>query len=186
MSKRRKNNKGLLYKTTTYLCGPMEYMDGVPWREFCIERYKKMNIRTFDPYNKPFLDEIDESQEFRDSLTELREQGKLEAVHRHMKTIRAYDLSCCDRVDFLTVYLVPKLASWGTAEEIVTANRAKKPIFITVEGGIKNTPLWLLGMLPPHYFYNDLESMVSNIEAINSEKIAIDSTRWKLLDYQYR
>lgn len=187
LKRKRILSKGLLYKTTTYLCGAMEYVDGIPWRNVCLERYDKMGIRVFDPYNKPFLADVDESQEFRDKLVSEREAGNLDWVHGHMRSIRAYDLSCCDRVDFLTVYISnPKIASWGTAEEIYTANRAKKPIFITIEGGIKNTPLWLLGTLPPKYFYNTLDEMIEEIEKINNFETKIDSARWKLLDYKYR
>ena len=39
-----------------------------------------------------------------------------------------------DRSDFIVAHLVPDVASWGSAEEIVTAVRMKKPIFVSMEG----------------------------------------------------
>ena len=40
-----------------------------------------------------------------------------------------------DIADFIIAHLVPDVASWGSAEEIVTAVRMKKPIFVSMEGG---------------------------------------------------
>jgi len=177
---------GLLYKTCTYLSSSMENAECDEWRSKCLSFFKDIGVKVFDPYNKPFMDDLDESPEFRKKIYEEREKGNLEWVHEHFRNIRAVDLSCCDRADFLTVHIYPKIASWGAAEEIYTANRAKKPIFITVEGGIKKTPLWLLGVLPPKYFYNNVDEMLEMIYNINHRIMPIDSRRWKLLKPELR
>ena len=44
-----------------------------------------------------------------------------------MKQIRSYDLNLVDRSDFIIAHLFPEVASGGSAEEIVTAVRMKKP-----------------------------------------------------------
>ena len=103
-----------------------------------------------------------------------------------MKTVRAYDLNLVDRSDFIIAHLVPDVASWGSAEEIVTAVRMKKPIFISMEGGKAKTPLWMLGMLPHKYIYNSLDEVIEMLYAIDNEDKPIDSDRWRLLRKEYR
>ena len=61
------------------------------------------------------------------------------------------------------------------------AERMKKPIFISMEGGKHKTPLWIMGMLPHHYIYNSIEEVLDMIHQINDGKKDIDSDRWRLL-----
>ena len=58
-----------------------------------------------------------------------------------MREIRIFDLNLVDRSDFIIAHIIPNVASWGSAEELVTAVRMKKPTFISVEGGKKECPL---------------------------------------------
>ena len=75
-------------------------------------------------------------------------------VTDRMKTVRAYDLNLVDRSDFIVAHLVPEVASWGSAEEIVTAVRMKKPVFVSMEGGKAKRPtLWMLKIFPHKYPY---------------------------------
>ena len=78
---------------------------------------------------------------------------RVEIIGRGEKGFR-YDLNLVDRSDFIIAHILPDVASWGSAEELVTAVRMKKPIFISMEGGKSQTPLWILGMLPHNYIYN--------------------------------
>ena len=103
-----------------------------------------------------------------------------------MKTVRSYDLNLVDRSDFIVAHLVPDVASWGSAEEIVTAVRMKKPIFISMEGGKSKTPLWMLGMLPHKFIYNNLDEVIEMLYAIDNRSKPIDSDRWRLLKKEYR
>ena len=103
-----------------------------------------------------------------------------------MKTVRAYDLNLVDRSDFIVAHLVPDVASWGSAEEIVTAVREKKPVFISMEGGKSKTPLWMLGMLPHKFIYNNLDEVIEMLYAIDNGSKPIDSDRWRLLRKEYR
>ena len=68
------------------------------------------------------------------SLKKLLDLENYDEITNRMKTIRSYDLNLVDRSDFIIAHLVPEVASWGSAEEIVTAVRMKKPIFISMEG----------------------------------------------------
>jgi hypothetical protein len=98
-----------------------------------------------------------------------------------MSVIRSYDLNLVDRSDFIVAHLLPDVASWGSAEELVTAVRMKKPIFISMEGGKDKTPLWMMGMIPHNYIYNSIEEVLKIIKQIDSGEKTIDSDRWRLL-----
>jgi hypothetical protein len=176
----------LLSKTKTYLVGHMQYLSGRNWREEVTEKLSEIKITCFDPYKKPFVKDVEEDETSRIEMETWMKTKQYDRVSERMKTVRSYDLNLVDRSDFIVAHLVPEVASWGSAEEIVTAIRMKKPIFISMEGGKSKTPLWLLGMLPHKYIYNSLEEVIDMIYAINSGVKPIDSDRWRLLQEQYR
>ena len=107
-------------------------------------------------------------------------------VAERMKTVRAYDLNLVDRSDFIVAHLVPEVASWGSAEEIVTAVREKKPVFVSMEGGKSKTPLWMLGMFPHKYIYNTIDEVIEMLYAVDNTNKPIDSDRWRLLRKEFR
>lgn len=176
----------LLNKTKTYLVGHMQYADGSSWRQYVRQQLSPMGITVFDPYDKPFIKDVDEGSEIRKSLSELMASEKYDEVQDRMKEIRIYDLNLVDRSDFIIAHIIPDVASWGSAEELVTANRSKKPIFLSVEGGKKKCPLWLLGTIPHRYIYDNLTDVISTINSIDRGEIKIDSDRWRLLREEYR
>lgn len=177
----------LLINTRCYLIGGMENdPNGADWRIAATSRLHRMNITVFDPYCKPFINQIKEDNEARLQLKTWMAEGEYEKVATHMRHVRADDLRLCDISDFFVVRVNPKVASWGSAEEIYTANRMKKPMFIAIDGGKTNTPLWLMGMLPHHYFYNTVDDALDMVSKINSGEKPIDSDRWRLLRPEYR
>ena len=135
---------------------------------------------------KPFVKDVEEDELAREKTLEDMEKGYYNDVAERMRIIRSYDLNLVDRSDFIIAHLVPDVASWGSAEEIVTAVRMKKPIFISMEGGKKATPLWMMGMVPHHYIYDSVEDIISMITDIDSGKKEIDSDRWRLLKEDLR
>jgi len=163
----------VLEKTRTYLVGH--------WRDYVEEELEKLNITVFNPYKKPFIKDVDEGEETRLSLDHCQKHGYYNDVARRMSLVRSYDLNLVDRSDFIIAHLLPEVASWGSAEELVTAVRMKKPVFISMEGGKSQTPLWIMGMLPHHYIYNSIEEVLDMIHQINDGKKDIDSDRWRLL-----
>ena len=179
-----KNN--ILNKTKVYLVGHMQYVSGRGWREEITPTLKEMGITVFDPYIKPFIDDCKEDETVRAALKQSMENGDYDIVAKRMKTVRNFDLRLCDLSDFIVAHINPAVASWGSAEEIVTCVRAKKPVFLSIEGGKKNTPLWIMGMLPHKYIYNNLTEVVACLSRINSGEKKIDSDRWKLLQPEYR
>ena len=127
--------KNVLEKTRTYLVGHMQYADGRNWREAVEEELGKLNITVFNPYKKPFVKDVDEDEAARSKMADDMVNGYYNDVAERMSTVRSYDLNLVDRSDFIVAHLLPDVASWGSAEEIVTAVRMKKPIFVSMEGG---------------------------------------------------
>ena len=176
----------LLEKTRTYLVGHMQYANGRDWREYAEEELRPLGIRIFNPYKKPFVKDVNEGEDMRQKVSDDMENHHYSDVAKRMKTIRSYDLNLVDRSDFIIAHLLPEVASWGSAEEIVTAVRMKKPIFVSMEGGKHKTPLWMMGMLPHHYIYDSIEEVVEMIKQIDNGSKKIDSDRWRLLKRELR
>jgi len=176
----------LLYRTKTYLVGHMQYLSGRNWREEVAEKLKPLSVTCFDPYKKPFMKDVEEDEASRQEMETWMKTKQYDRVTDRMKTVRAYDLNLVDRSDFIIAHLVPDVASWGSAEEIVTAVRMKKPVFVSMEGGKSKTPLWMLGMFPHKYIYNNLDEIIEMLYAINNGSKEIDSDRWRLLRKEFR
>lgn len=176
----------LLDKTKTYLVGHMQYLSGRDWREEVTDKLEPLGVTCFDPYKKPFMKDVEEDEASRIEMETWMKTKQYDRVGERMKIVRSYDLNLVDRSDFIIAHLVPDVASWGSAEEIVTAIRMKKPTFISMEGGKAKAPLWLLGMLPHKYIYNSLDEVVEMLYAIDNGIKPIDSDRWRLLRKEYR
>lgn len=175
-----------LNKTKTYLVGHMQYSNGEDWRNLVKKELDPLGITAFDPYAKPFIKDVEEGSSVRASMMADVESGNLELVQEKMRQIRIFDLNLVDRSDFIIARIIPHIASWGSAEELTTSCRMKKPTFIAVEGGRKKTPLWLLGMFPSKYFYDSIEDVIDMVKRIDSGEHRIDSDRWRLLKKEYR
>tara|TARA_R110000772_G_scaffold7279_3_gene24908 strand:- start:1701 stop:2195 length:495 start_codon:yes stop_codon:yes gene_type:complete len=164
----------------------MQYLSGRDWREEVTEKLAPLSITCFDPYKKPFVKDVEEDEASRIEMETWMKTKQYDRVSERMKTVRSYDLNLVDRSDFIIAHLVPDVASWGSAEEITTAIRMKKPTFISMEGGKSKAPLWLLGMLPHKYIYNSLDEVTEMLYAIDNGIKPIDSDRWRLLRKEYR
>lgn len=178
--------KNLLWKTRCYLIGHMQYADGRGWRNTVKEGLKDTGIIFFDPYIKPFVHDIPEDEEARAQLKKWMENGQYDLAQQHMWSVRGYDLRLCDICDFFIANIDPKVMSWGSAEELVTANREKKPVFLAIEGGKKNSPLWEMGKFPHKYMYDSIEEIIETVSYIDRGVIKMNSDRWKLLKKEYR
>jgi hypothetical protein len=179
-------SSNLLWKTRTYLVGPMEYLDGQGWREKLTPELENMGIVVFNPYKKPFIKDVQEGPEVRAKLAEAAASGDYDYLCEKFREIRVFDLNLVDRSDFIIAHISPRIASWGSAEELVTANRAKKPIFLSVEGGKSQCPKWIFGMFPHKYIYSSPEEVLDMLKKIDSGEKEIDSSRWRLLRKEFR
>lgn len=176
----------LLYRTKTYLVGHMQYASGRDWRDEVTQELEKINITCFNPYKKPFIKDVEEGEASRIEMETWMKTKQYDRTAERMRTVRSYDLNLVDRSDFIIAHLVPEVASWGSAEEIVTAVRMKKPVFVSMEGGKAKAPLWMLGMFPHKYIYNSIKEVMEMLSAINSGSKPIDSDRWRLLRKEFR
>lgn len=176
----------VLNKTKTYLVGSIQYEDGRGWREDMTRFLQEKNITVFDPYKKPFTNAPEEDEQTHARMQALMEAGEYDEVSAHFKQVRALDLSMVDRSDFIICYLNPKVFTAGSMEELVTATRMKRPIFLVIEGGKKKTPLWILGMIPHKFIYNNFDELKQMITHIDTGVKSIDSDRWRLLKPELR
>lgn len=176
----------LLNRTKTYLVGSMQYEDGVSWRETAEVELGKMGIIVFNPYNKPFVKDIKEGKATQVELLKMQSDGNYDELAERMREIRVFDLNLVDRSDFIIVKANPKIASWGSSEELVTAVRMKKPIFFSCDGGKKALPLWIFGQFPHKYIYNSVAEILEVLKKIDAGEIEMDSDRWRLLRKEYR
>lgn len=164
----------------------MEFADGTPWRNKITPQLKEMGITCFDPYHKPFINEIKEDDEARRDLDKKMLAGEYDWVANRMKQVRSDDLRLCDLSDFGIAQIVPKVPTYGTVEEISWFVRCKKPLFIFVEGGKVYTPKWVMGMVPHKYIYDSLDEVVQKLVQINDGEKELDNSRWRLLKKDYR
>ena len=176
----------VLNKTKVYLIGFMEYGDGRGWREDMTPFLRAMGVTVFDPYKKPFINAPEEDATTHAKMEELMEAGEYDEVAAHFKQVRAFDLSMVDRSDFIICYLNPSVPTYGTVEELVTAVRMRRPVFVAVEGGKKKVPKWLLGMMPHKYIYDSLEDIKGVLARIDTGDKEIDSDRWRLFSPELR
>lgn len=177
----------ILYRTKVYLVGAIQYDDKArKWRDEITKELNNLGIIVFNPFEKPFVNSVKEDEMTQSFLHQKMSEGDFETVRKHMKQIRAFDLRCVDLADFIIACIDPKIASWGSADEIYTSLRMKKPLFLIVKGGIQKCPLWLMGSIPTEFIYPSVESVVDDLKLINSGDIEIDSKFWRLLKPELR
>jgi len=188
MSKKELYGPNCLRDTRCYLIGHMQYVNGEGWRTDVKKRLGPRNIKFYDPYHKPFIQDIPEDENSRQEMHHWMETEQYDLVAQRMKAVRGYDLRLCDVCDFFIAVIAPEIPSWGSAEEITTVIREKKPLFLVINHpqGKKKTPLWLMGIMPHKYIYNSLEEAFKMIEAIDDGIVKMSSDRWKLLKPELR
>lgn len=179
---------GILNKTKVYLIGSIQNsgIEARTWREHATKELSSSGIICFDPFKKPFLNSVDEDELTMSKLLHCMNAGFYKTVSQHMKKIRAFDLRLVDLSDFVIACISPTKASWGSADEIFTALRLRKPTFIVIEGGVSKTPLWIMGSIPTEYLFNNLDECLNRIKDIDSGKYPIDDKYWRLLDEKFR
>lgn len=164
----------------------MQYLNGRGWRDQVKTSLDNRGITFFDPYHKPFVHDVPEDESSREQMLNWMETEQYDLVQTRMWAIRGYDLRLCDVCDFFIAHINPAVASWGSAEEITTVVREKKPLFLSIEGGKKKTPLWLMGKLPHKYIYNSVDEIIETIKAIDDGILKLSSEKWKLLRPELR
>ena len=176
--------KNVLGKTRCYLAGGMQYVDdGKLWREKVEGELGNRGITFFNPYKKPFIDDIPEDDVSRAEMLHWMHTEQYDLVRSRMKKVRQCDLRIVDISDWFICVVSPETASWGTAEELSVMVRERKPIFLVIDHpmGKKKTPLWIMSQIEHKFIYNNVDEAIDTIKAIDDNVVKLTSDRWKLL-----
>jgi hypothetical protein len=168
-----------LKDTKTYLVGAMDRVPdgGVSWRNKITPTLKKLDIKILNPCTKPVQNSLEDDFS-RQWIEYYKETQQYEKIRKHYAIIRCADLRCVDVSDFIIAHIDLNTHACGTYEEIVTANRQKKPVLIWCEQGKQKAPNWLFFMLPHQHIFGDSESLISYLDHINSTSSLNDFGRW--------
>jgi nucleoside 2-deoxyribosyltransferase len=172
-----------LKNTRCYLAGAMENdADNVSWRRNVQTELRDLGVLWLDPTDKPTQTGKETPDTIR-KLIEARQQRDYDGVRAFMRPVRCVDLRMVDICDFLVVNIDPRIASWGTAEEVATANRQKKPIIVRVATGKENTPFWLLAEIPHELIFSTWSEVHRYLRHIAHDDDIDALGRWYFFDF---
>lgn len=162
-----------------YLVGAMDRVPdgGVGWRNKIMPTLEFMGITVLNPCNH-IIDGIHENEETRNNINYLKENGLFDELKHVYSKIRNVDLRCVDICDFIIAHIDTSVHACGSYEEIVTANRQKKPVLIWCEQGKNKAPNWLFFMLPHENIFSSMEEIIDYLNYINKEKDVSLLKRW--------
>lgn len=162
----------------TYLVGAMDRIPcgGTVWRNKIMPHLSALNISVINPCDHPL-----EQVSVRDSITDLKQSGNFADIRKQFGQIRNIDLRCVDVCDFIIAHVDVNVHACGTYEEIVTANRQKKPVLIWCEQGKSQAPNWLFFMLPHEHIFDNMDALLEYLNQINSQNDILDLDRWIFL-----
>jgi len=178
--------KGVLDKSLAYLIGPIDEAkdQGIGWRRELIKLSQDygLKIKFLDPTNKleGLQQEVGTEQ---DRIIRYRERGRWKDLSNFMKVIVRVDLRQVDFSDFVIAKVDKNIHMCGSYHEIFVADIEKKPILTIIEGGKKNAPAWLFGILDHNLMFDDEEECVKYLVKINDGDVGLDD-RWVLLRKQ--
>jgi hypothetical protein len=168
-----------LKNTTTYLVGAMDRVPdgGISWRNRITPIIENFGVKIINPCDKPICG-VKEDDETRWWIEYYKETGQFSKIKQKFSYIRNADLRCVDVSDFIIAHIDLDVHACGSYEEIVTANRQKKPVLIWCEQGKKKAPNWLFFMLPHEHIFNSLEDLIAYLSHIDSHTKVNDLSRW--------
>jgi hypothetical protein len=168
----------------TYLVGAMDRIPdgGVTWRRCITGILEKMGIIVIDPCDKP-ISGVVENEETRHWIEYYKETEQYDKIKEKFAIIRSADLRCVDVSDFIIAHIDLNIHACGTYEEIVTANRQKKPVLVWCEQGKKQAPNWLFFMLPHEHIFDSLGDIIKYLDYVNSETETARLKRWVFFKY---
>jgi hypothetical protein len=163
----------------TYLVGPMDRVPdgGQVWREKITPILESMNISVLNPCKKQ-VDNIKEDQQTRNKIEQYKILGEYDKIRSEYGAIRNVDLRCVDISDFIIAHLDINVHMCGSYEEIVTANRQKKPILIWCEQGKSKAPNWLFFMLSHKNIFSSMQEVIDHLKYIDKLESVTNLDRW--------
>lgn len=172
-----------LKNTRTYLVGAMDRVNdgGIGWRQKITPILQSMNVTVLDPCNKP-INGVKEDNNTRSNIENYKHTEQYDKIREEYSVIRNADLRCVDISDFIIAHIDIETHACGTYEEIVTANRQKKPVLIWCQQGKKNAPNWLFFMLPHEHIFNSMQEVINYLQSINTCDDTTKLKRWFFLE----
>ena len=87
--------------------------------------------------------------------------------------------------DFIVVYIDPEVPSYGTLDELFTAEDQQKPCLCIIKGGIDKLPTWLFGVFRLSEIFSTVDDCIEYINKIDSGEIEMDR-RWVIFRKELR
>jgi hypothetical protein len=174
-----------LRNTKTYLVGAMDRVPdgGVTWRNKICPTLKSLGVKILDPCKKPVENSLEDDYT-RQWIEYYKETGQYDKIKKNYAIIRSADLRCVDVSDFIIAHIDLNVHACGTYEEIVTANRQKKPVLVWCEQGKSKAPNWLFFMLPHQHIFGDCGSLINYLGHVDSISNINDFGRWVFFSNQ--
>lgn len=178
--------------TKIYTIGNLEYgsfKEAESWRDKVKEKLEPLNIKILSPLDNLFKTFTPESEGWNKKLKEmLKNSENWDFVHKETQKIRNRDLAMVDRSDFIICVLDITKPTYGTTDEIITAKKACKPVFLVIPesqnvvGGYASCPIWLCSYFKPNWVYSSLEEVIEKIYDINNKPAEeLNNKYWKIL-----
>lgn len=179
------NKTNTLKGAKCYSIGPLEFGDwdhAALWRKTLQQELAPLNIRVISPLDEVFTTFKQESKAFHKVLLDKLKNGDWEYVHNEMRKIRNRDLAITDHSTFIVAVLPEGVPTVGGIDELLTARRLCRPIFLVVpDKGFGGLPLWLCSYFKPESVYKSLEDAVKDIKKIDqTPPEELDSKYWKI------
>lgn len=170
-----------------YLAGPIDHADddGVGWRDMMKPFLKKKGMLTLDPCDKPInYASYGEVGEEKTKMMELKKLGRFFELSEQMKAICHVDLRMTDVADCVIVYINPDIPMCGTIHELVNSLQQRKPTLVVVEGGKKNAPNWLFGIMDFNFMFDSFDDLKDFMGLVDEAAFRPDLTRWVFFDFK--
>ena len=173
----------LLNNHIVYLAGSIEHSadNGMGWREEFKQKSKLMglNLAFLDPTHKPsnLTSETNKEKLF---WMDLRNSEKYDELTSFVKNTRRIDLRMVDLSSFVIAYIDPDVPSVGTTDEIIIAERQKKPVLAIIKRGKKKANLWHFAIIKHREMFDTIDECLDYLKLINSGNITPDN-RWIFL-----
>lgn len=163
----------------TYLIGAMDRVPdgGIMWRDKITPYLNYLGVQVLNPCKKNTL-VIKEDDETRHWINYYKETGQYDKIRTQYGHIRNFDLRCVDISDFVIAHIDIGIHACGSYEEIVTANRQKKPTLIWCEQGKHHAPNWLFFMLPHEHIFSTMQELLDYLTYVDQHKKITDLSRW--------
>ena len=181
MTKKKNRLKGM----RIYLAGPIDHAkdDGIGWRNELKKFIKKKGAFALDPCDKPIsYAAYGEVGTEKTKMLELKKMGRFFELSEQMKKIAHVDLRMTDVSDCVVDYLNPNITMFGTIHELINSLQQRKPTLVVIEGGKKNAPNWLFGIMDYNFMFDSFDELEEFLTLVDEASFDPDLTRWVFFD----